>query len=343
MNIRSLFGQSANLALDLGNNNVIASKDARSLSSLPSFIAVNKNTNKVRAFGEQAYAMLGKTDDNFKVIKPLKGGVIADFEAASHLLGMMVKHTITENKAFYRFNQIVCGVPYATTEVERRALRDALSQFRSRKTWLLFEPIAAAIGMGLNVQEPDGKFLVDIGGGITEIALISLSGIVLCRSLKVAGDSFDEDIQEYLRKKYNLAIGVQQAERLKINVGVVLEDLQDAPEAAYVSGKDVSTGIPRKVKITPAELAYVLNESITKIEDAILRTLDECPPELAGDVFTNGIFLTGGSSLLRGLKERLEAKVKIPIHADPHALHSVSKGISSVLQSEKHFQALLFN
>lgn len=342
MGFNFLLKRGASVALDLGNNNTLITDSLNNHMSAPSFIVLNKANKSIRSTGEEAYDMLGKTSEGFKVIKPLKGGVIADYDAACMLLKTLVKKAYPQYSAFHKFDQLVCGIPFYSSEVERRALRDALEQFRSRKTHLMFEPIAAAIGMGLDVQEPDGKFLVDIGGGITEIALISLSGIVTYRSIKIAGDSFDEDIQHYLRKEYNIIIGIKQAEQLKVSTGAAITLDGDIPSPAYVVGKDAISGIPKGVTISYPELVKVLNDSIVKIEEAILQTLDECPPELAGDIYTNGIYLTGGGSLLRGLKDRLASRLQIHLHQDPHALNSVSNGISKVLRSDKPYRFVLF-
>lgn len=340
--MRLNFLKSASIALDLGNNNTLLTDHTNKFLSQPSFIVLNKDNKATRAVGRDAYEMLGRTSEEYKVIKPLKGGVIADYDAASKMLKMLIKSAHPQQSLFGGFDQLVCGIPYSTTEVEKRALRDALEQFRTRNTSLIYEPIAAAIGMGLDVQEPDGKLIVDIGGGITEVALVCLSGIVSYRSLEIAGDTFDMEIQDYCKKQYNIAIGIRQAESLKLRAGAAMVLKTDVPEPAEVIGKDFATGIPRNIKIGHEEIAEILNESIKKIEDALLQTLDECPPELSGDVYDNGIYLTGGNSLLRGLKERLENRIKIPFHQDENALYSVSRGISKVLKSKDSYKAVLF-
>lgn len=335
-------GRSARVALDLGNNNTVLT-DAKNLHfSAPSFVALNKSNKAVQAVGLQAYEMQGKIGEGVKVVKPLKGGIIADYEAASSMLGSLMRNAYPRRSLFDKFDQLICGIPYASTDVERRALRDALDQFKSSNTKLIFEPLAAAIGMGLNVQEPDGKFIVDIGGGITEIALISLSGIVTHRAIKIAGDTFDLEIQDYFKRQFNVAIGLKQAEQLKIKAGVASVSMAEVLEPACVAGKDISTGIPKVIVVGPLEIAKTLNDSINKIEEAILQTLEECPPELAGDIYTNGIYLTGGNSLLRGLKERLEARINIPIHQDPNALFSVMNGITEILRTPRTYKVVLF-
>lgn len=332
----------ASIAIDLGNNNTILTDKQHSCFSQPSFIALHKGSNTVRAVGKEAYEMLGKATDNLKVIKPLKGGVIVDFDSANKMLKSLVHHIYPRSAFFYGFDYIIAGVPYDTTEVERRALRDTLEQFNSHRTFLLFEPIAAAIGLGLNIHEPDGKLLVDIGGGITEIVIISLSGVVSYQSIKIAGDTFDEDIQDFFKKNYNMSIGAKAAEQLKIKAGSAVELLDDTPEPFYVVGKDLMTGLPKSKLIDHKEVAYILNSSVTKIEQAILQALEECPPELSGDIYENGMYLTGGSSLLRGLKQRLEAKTNLQVHQDTNALLSVTKGIATVLRAPENFKPVLF-
>lgn len=336
------FTRGHNLAIDLGNNNTILTDKVNNPLSQPSFVVFDSNNSSVRAVGKEAYEMLGKAPRTLKVIKPLKGGVIADFNSASKMLHALIRNVYPKRTFFSGFDYVISGVPYSTTEVERRALRDTLDQFNSSKTFLLFEPLAAAIGIGLDIREPEGQFLIDVGGGITEAVVISLSGIVNYHSIKVGGDSFDDDIQKYFKKNYNMDVGLNMAENVKIKVGAAHEILEGAPEPFYVIGKDSITGIPKGVLIDHLEVAYILNNTIIKIEQAVLRTLEECPPELSGDIYKNGIHLTGGGSLLRGLKERLESKVKIPVLQDSNALFSVSKGISIVLNDLDNYRAVLF-
>ena len=330
------------MAVDFGNNNTILTDRGYKPMSQPSFVVLNEQNKSIKAVGNEAYAMFGKAPHSLKVIKPMKGGVIADFYSASKMLNALIKSTFPNRTFLSGFDYVISGVPYATTEVERRALRDTLEQFNSSKTFLLFEPIAAAIGIGLDISEPDGKFLVDIGGGITEAVVISLSGIVNYRSIKVAGDSFDDDIQKHFKRNYNIDIGLNMAEKVKLKVGAAQELTNGQPEPFHVVGKDAITGIPRGVVIDHVEVAYVLNHTLLKIEQAIIQTLEECPPELAGDIYNNGIHLTGGSSMLRGLRDRLEAKLKIPVHQDPNALFSVSNGMATILKAPQDYKPVLF-
>ncbi len=329
-----------NFALDLGNTNTLISNQDHILIDQPSFIAFNEN-KKIQAVGDGAFRMVGKTHNGLKTIKPLKDGVIADYNSASQLVRELVRKAYMNKWPLFGFNYIVSGIPHATTEVEKRALRDAMAQFRVDKPYLVYEPVAAAIGNGLNITEPDGKLIVDIGGGITEMVVISLSGIVTSKSVKVAGDTFDEDIQEHFRKNYNIGICLNTAEMIKIHVGSALNYLKHPPVPYDVVGKDLITGIPRKVTIGYAEVADILEKSVSQIEQTLFNVLEECPPEVSGDICENGVVLTGGGSLLRGLKERLESRIKLPIYQDDNALHAVSKGLSMILQQPEKYKGVL--
>lgn len=327
-------------ALDLGNNNTVISDACGPLLAQPSYIVFNAARN-VKAVGEHAYAMFEKTHDELVPVKPLKGGVIADYESATRMIQEMVNQVYRKRNFFSGFGHVISGVPYSTTEVERRALRDALEQINSRKSHLIFEPLAAALGMGLAIREPQGKLVIDIGGGITEIVVISLSGIATFQSIKVAGDTFDESIQDHFRRAYNMAIGLRTAEQIKIQVGSVTEKLAAPPPQMTVKGKDMVSGIPVTRKIGHAEVARILERSIMQIETAIVQTLETCPPELAADISETGIYLTGGGSMFRGIKERFERTIKLPVHLDPTPLKSVSQGISQALAAPKNFAGIL--
>lgn len=327
-------------ALDLGNNNTIISDASGPLFDQPSCIVFN-TANAVRAVGDDAYAMFEKTHDALTPVKPLKGGVIADYASATRMIQEMVKQVYKKRNFLSGFDHVISGVPYNTTEVERRALRDALEQINSKKSHLLYEPLAAALGMGLAIREPQGKLVIDIGGGITEIVVISLSGIAAFQSVKVAGDTFDENIQDHFRKNYNMGIGLKTAEQVKIQVGAVTDKLTDPPQPMFVKGKDMISGIPVTRKIEYSEVAHILEKSITQIETAIIQTLETCPPELAADIYETGIHLTGGGSLLRGIQSRLEKRMKLAVITDKDPLHSVSKGISHALASPEKFRSIL--
>jgi rod shape-determining protein MreB len=335
------FKRGNNFAIDLGNNNTILSKVDSSLSQ-PTLIVLHTTDQTVKAVGKEAFDMLGKVQENYKVVRPLREGLIADFKSTNEMLRLMVSGAFPKSGLLSGFDHIIAGVPYASTEVERRALRDALVQFNASKTFLIFEPIAAAVGMGLDVFLPEGKLVVDIGGGITEAAVISFAGIVNHTSIITAGDSFDQDIQQYIKQAYRINIGTSTAEQVKVHLGAAMEMTEELPPSFSVVGKDASNNFPREITLEHAEIARALDHSISKIEQAILKTLEECPPELAGDIYKSGIHLTGGGSLLRGLRERIAAKVQIPVHQDAEALLSVAKGMILILKHPGKYRSLLF-
>ncbi|HEY9005579.1 MAG TPA: rod shape-determining protein [Ohtaekwangia sp.] len=335
------FFRNRSLAIDLGNNNTLVRDKNNLLVAQPSYIVFETESNRVKAVGEKAYNMFEKNHDDLKPVKPLRGGVIADYDSASRMIHEMVRQ-VTRDKSFLGgYEYIISGIPFATTEVERRALRDALDQFNAKHTYLIFEPLAAAMGMGLNIQEPNGKMIIDIGGGITEIVITSLSGIAAFQSVKVAGDSFDEEIQDHFRRAYNMAIGLKTAEQVKIKIGAVTDSIKDIPDPIMVRGKDLIEGIPVTRKIDHTEVVRILDKSINAIEHAVIQTLETCPPELAADIFQNGIHITGGNAYLRGLRERFEDRIKLPVHIDDEALHSVSKGAAKALQDPKKYRSVL--
>ncbi|MBL7856462.1 MAG: rod shape-determining protein [Cyclobacteriaceae bacterium] len=330
-------------AIDLGNNNTLVSDQSGLLVSQPSYIAFDAGNHAIKAVGDQAFSMFEKSHRELKAVKPLKGGVIADYDSAASMLHELVTLANTGKTLLNGYDHLISGVPYYTTEVERRALRDALGQFNAHRTHLLYEPLAAALGMGLNIREPDGKMVIDIGGGITEIVVISLSGIATFQSSKVAGDTFDAEIQDYFRRQYNMAIGLKTAEQVKISVGAVQEELVAAPEPMMVKGKDLMEGIPVNRKIDHREVSFILDKSLRAIELSIIQTLETCPPELAADIFQNGIHVTGGNALLRGLKERFEKIIKLPVHIDPQALVSVSRGLAQTLSNPRQYKSVLMD
>jgi rod shape-determining protein MreB len=253
------------------------------------------------------------------------------------MVGSMVSKTSKKRSIFSRYNEVIAGIPYAATAVEQRALREVLDQFNSKNCHLVYEPLAAAIGMGLDIKEPDGKMIVDIGGGITEIVIISLSGVAVFRSVKVAGDTFTQEIQDYLRRKYNLQVGWKTSEQTKINVG----GFSDNSESIMVKGKDLMLGLPVERNITSQEISQVLNKPFRLIEESVVHALEICPPELSADIYQNGIHITGGGSLLNGLKERLEKSIQVPVTIDIDPLLSVSRGISKVLANPKQYSSIL--
>jgi rod shape-determining protein MreB and related proteins len=327
--------------IDLGNNNTIVSDHEKILVDQPSYIVLDKSQQGVRAVGNAAFEMFEKSHQHLKPVKPLKGGVIADQTSATKMISALMHLAYGNRSLLQGYDKLISGVPYATSNVEKRALKTALEQFNANRTYLLYEPLAAALGMGLDISQPDGKMIVDIGGGITEIVIISLSGIAAFQSVKVAGDTMDEEIRHYFRRKYNMEIGLRTAEQVKITVGAVQDIPLNIPAPLMVKGKDLMRGIPTTRSIDHTEVASILEKSVGTIELGILQALEKCPPELAGDIYNNGIFLTGGNALLRGLRERLQTKLMVKVHVDKTALHSVSKGVASVLRDPGKYRTVL--
>lgn len=338
-----MFGSapSRSMAIDLGNNNTLLTDQSSILLSQPSLLVINEENNKVEAVGDKAYEMFEKTHANLKPVKPMKGGVISDGDSARKMVKELVNKTQKQSFFSRGFNYLLSGVPYDTTPVEKRALRDTLDQFTAKHIHLVHEPLAAALGMGLNIREPEGKFVVDIGGGITEVAVISLSGIAAFQSLRLAGDTLDEEIQDYFRRKYNMAIGIKTAEMLKKKIGCVYAPVASDDETFCVKGKDMMAGIPVSRLTSQAELVQVLERPFKQIEECIHQSLEACPPELAADIYKSGIYVTGGNAQLKGLKERLNKIFKLPVHIDPQPLLSVSNGIRSVLTAPEKYKAVL--
>jgi len=329
-----------NLAIDLGNNNTLIADQSAILLAQPSFMVVNEESNRVEAVGDKAYEMLEKTHAHLKPIKPLRGGVISDGESARRMLRELVNKI--DRPAFFgrRYHYLLSGIPFDTTAVEQRALRDALDQFSSRNTHLVYEPLAAAMGMGLDIRQPEGKMIIDIGGGITEVVVISLSGIAAFQSLRVAGDKLDEEIQDHFRRVYNMAIGLKTAEKVKKSMGCVFAPIATA-ETVMVKGKDLLEGIPVSQKISQQELTQVLERPFRQIEESILQSLEVCPPELASDIYQSGIYVTGGSAQLKGVRERFSKTFKLKVNIDPESLLSVSKGVGKILNAPKCYRSVL--
>ncbi|MBL7872246.1 MAG: rod shape-determining protein [Cyclobacteriaceae bacterium] len=335
------FSSTKNLAIDLGNNNTLLTDQSALLFSQPSYMVVNEHNNKVEAVGDLAYSMWEKMHSNLKPIKPLKGGVISDGESAKKMLKEMIGKIQKPSLFPSGFNYLISGVPYDTTPVEKRALRDALDQFSSRNTHLVYEPLAAALGLGLNIQKPEGKLVVDMGGGITEVVIISLSGIAAFQSTRTAGDTLDEEIQDYFRRTYNFSVGIKTAEQMKKEIGCVFSYVANEEEFFIAKGKDLMEGIPVSRKVSQAELTSVLEKPFQKIEECIRQSLQICPPELASDIYRSGIYVTGGNAKLKGIKERLSKTFQLPVHIDPQPLLSVSKGISQILGAPQKHRSVL--
>jgi len=321
------------LAIDLGTANTIILFNDKIVVDQPSIVAIDHSTGKMIAIGEQARAMHGKTHENIKTIRPLRDGVIADFNAAEQMIRGMISMINTKNPIFTPSLRMVIGIPSGSTEVEIRAVRDSAEHAGGRDVYLIYEPMAAALGIGLDVMAPEGSMVVDIGGGTTEIAVIALGGIVCNKSVRIAGDGFTADIQAYMRQQHNVKIGERTAEDIKINVGSALPDLDNPPADFIVRGPNLMTALPIEVPVSYQEIAYCLDKSLSKIESAIFNVLEQTPPELYADIVQKGIYLAGGGALLRGLDKRLTEKVNIPFHVAEDPLHAVARGTSIALKN----------
>lgn len=329
--------------MDLGTaNTIIMYKDSIVVDE-PSIVALDKKTDKVLAVGKKAKLMQDKAaEDLIRVIRPLRDGVIADFYACEQMIRGMVDMINRRHRLFSPSFKMVIGVPSGSTEVELRAVRDSAEHAGGRDVYLLYEPMAAAIGIGIDVEAPEGNMVVDIGGGSTEIAVISLGGIVTNSSIRVAGDDFTADIMEYMGKQHNVRVSERMAERIKVNVGSALTELtEDIPEDFVVYGPNKITALPMTVPVCYQEVAYCLERSINKIESAILTALEQTPPELYADIVHNGIYLAGGGALLRGLSKRFQDKLNIPFHVADEPLLSVAKGTGIALKNAEHLTYLM--
>jgi len=328
------------LAIDLGTANTLIIQNDKVVVNEPSIVAVNRNTNEVIAVGNRAMQMHEKTHDNIKTIKPLKDGVIADFQTAEALIQGLIG-MIGEKRRFFTHLRMVICIPSGITEVEKRAVFDSADHVDSKETYLIHEPMAAALGIGLDVEEPIGNMVVDIGGGTTEIAVIALSGIVTDQSIRIAGDEFSNDIIDYMKRKHNILIGERTAEQIKINVGAAMAEIDDAPPKYAVNGRDMLTGIPKQIFTNHVEVAEALDKSISKIEEAVLKALEDTPPELSSDIFRTGIYLTGGGALLRGLDKRMAARTKLSVHVAEDPLRAVVRGTGLALKNSHRYSFLM--
>lgn len=340
MKLFSFFNQE--LAIDLGTANTLIIQGDEVVVDEPSIVAINRRTGEVIAVGHKAMQMHEKTHEEIKTIRPLKDGVIADFQAAEKMMEGMINMVGKRKRFFSHLKMVVC-IPSGITEVEKRAVFDSADHVDSKETYLIYEPMAAALGIGLNVEEPVGNMIIDIGGGTTEIAVIALSGIVCDQSIRTAGDEFTTDIVNYLRRQHNMLIGERTAEQIKINVGSAVPEMDDAPPDYAVNGRDLMTGIPKQITISYQEVAHALDKSIAKVEEAILKALETTPPELASDIFKTGLYLTGGGALLRGLDKRISAKTKLKVHIADDPLRAVVRGTGIALSDIERFMPILID
>lgn len=324
----SMFGfKSFDIGIDLGTaNTLVYIKDHGIVLREPSVVAVKAGTNEVLAVGDDAKRMLGRTPGSIVAIRPMRDGVIADFEITEQMLGYFIKKVTNSKNATTR---VVIAVPSGITEVERRAVDDAAKQAGAKEVYLIEEPMAAAVGVGLPIQDASGNMIVDIGGGTSEIAIISLSGIVFAKSVRVAGDEFDETICQALRKNYNLMIGERSAEEIKIRLGSAYDSGKES--TMEVKGRDLVSGLPKTVSVTSSEIRDALKDPLNVIVDAVKTTLERCPPELAADLVDRGIILAGGGALLRGLDRLIKERTGLPVHIAEDPLSAVAEGTGKSL------------
>ena len=319
-----LFSLTQELAIDLGTANTLIIHNGKVVVDEPSIVALDVHTGKLVAIGTQARQMHEKTNPNIKTIRPLKDGVIADFNATELMLRGMV----------------IC-IPSGSTNVEIRAVRDSAEHAGGREVYMIYEPMAAALGAGLDVEAPEGNMVIDIGGGTTEIACISLGGIVCSESINVAGDVFTNDIQSYVRQQHNIRIGERTAEAIKCSIGAALTELDEEPEDYVVTGPNMLTALPQTVSLSYGEIAYALEKSLVKLDAALMKVLETMPPELYADIVKNGIYLAGGGALIKGLDKRLNAKTGIPFHVAEDPLRAIARGTGIALKNINRFSFLM--
>ena len=329
------------IAIDLGTANTIIIHNDKVVVDEPSIVAEDRSTKKIIAVGRLAMQMHGKTHENIRTIRPLKDGVIADFHAAEQMIRGMIKMINYGNRLFTPSLKMVICIPSGITEVEKRAVKDSAEHAGAKEVYLIHEPMAAAIGIGIDVEEPMGNMIIDIGGGTSEIAVIALGGIVCDKSIRVAGDDFTSDIEDYMRRQHNILIGERTAERIKIEVGAAITELEDPPEDMAVHGRDLMTGIPKEIMVSYVEIGHALDKSISKIEEAILSALEMTPPELSADIYRTGIYLAGGGSMLRGLDKRISMKTNLPVHVAEDPLRAVARGTGIALKNAHRFPFLM--
>ena len=326
---RSLLSLFSNdLAIDLGTaNTIVFAKGKGIVVNEPSIVAINQKTGKVEAVGKEAKEMLGRTPGNIIAIRPMKDGVIADFETAEKMLDYFIKKA--HNRHFWVRPRIVIGVPSGITQVEKRAVRDSAYGAKATEVYLVEQAMVAAIGCGMPITEPTGNMIVDIGGGTTDVAVISMAGIVYSRTVRVAGNEMDEAIVQYIKRKYNLLIGERTAEEIKIEIGSAFPLSEDL--TMEIKGRDLVEGIPKTLVIRDEEIRETLAEIVSVIIEAVRVALEQTPPELSADIIDRGIILTGGGSLLRNLDKRLREETGLPVSMADDPLASVALGTGKML------------
>ena len=337
----SLFSLTKEIAIDLGTANTVIIQNDKIVINEPSIVALDRRTDKLVAVGNMAQLMLGKENENIRTVRPLRQGVIGDFNAAELMMRALIKKASARRSWFSPSLRMVVGIPSGSSEVEIRAVRDSSEHAGGRDVYMIYEPMAAALGIGLDVEAPEGNMIVDIGGGTTEIAVISLGGIVSNKSIKVAGDDITDDIVNHMKRAHNVKVGERTAEEIKKNVGSALVELDNPPEDFIVHGPHGMTSMPMEVPVSYQEICHCIEKSISKIETAILAALENTPPELYADIVRNGIYLAGGGALLRGLDKRLSDKIGIQFHVAEDPLLAVARGTGIALKNYDKFSFLI--
>lgn len=336
-----LFSFTQEIAMDLGTANSIIIHNDQIVVDQPSVVAIETKTEKLLAVGNTAHQMEGKEPPGIRTVRPLRDGVIADFNAAEQMIRGMIKMVSSKRRWFSPSLRMVVCIPSGSTEVEIRAVRDSSEHAGGRDVYMIYEPMAAALGIGLDVEAPQGNMIVDIGGGSTEIAVISLGGIVSNKSIRIAGNDLTADIQEHMSRVHNIKVGTSMAERIKIEVGSALTELDNPPADYVVCGPNKMTALPMEVSVSYQEVSHCMEMTISKMEAAILAALAQTPPELYADIVRNGIYLAGGGALLRGLDKRFSDKMGIEFKIADDPLHAVAKGTGVALKNFNKFSFLI--
>ena len=336
-----IFSLTKEIAIDLGTANTLIIHNDKIVIDEPSIVALDSRTGKLIAVGKEARQMQGKEPEGIRTVRPLRKGVIADFNAAELMIRGLVKKASSKSNWFAPSLRMVVGIPSGASEVEIRAVRDSSDHAGGRDVYMIYEPMAAALGIGLDVEAPEGNMIVDIGSGSSEIAVISLGGIVSNKSIQIAGDDLTEDIREHMRRAHNLRVGERTAEQIKINVGSALTELENPPEDYIVRGPNQVTALPLEVPVSYQEVCHCIEKTISKIEAAVLSALEQTPSELYSDIVKNGIYLAGGGALIRGLDKRFTDKIGIKFHIADEPLLSVAKGTGVALKNIKRFNFLI--
>ncbi len=329
------------IAIDLGTANTLIIHNDKVVVDQPSIVAKNIRTGEVVAIGKKAQQMHGKTHKEIETLRPLKDGVIADFQSSEQMIRGFIDMIQKKRSILSPALKMVICIPSGVTEVEKRAVIDSAEHAGAKDVWLIHEPMAAAIGIGIDVLEPKGNMVIDIGGGTTEIAVISLGGIVCDKSIRVAGDEFTDNIKSYMKTRHNIAVGDIMAEQIKINVGSALTELDEPPPNYAVHGRDLMSGIPKEIIVTYKEIAGALNNSIEQIEEAVMSALFNTPPALSADIYNEGLYLTGGGSMLRGLDKRISRKTKLPVYVAEDPLRAVARGTGIALKNTENYTFLI--